>query len=311
MINNQAPGGFLQAPHSDIRLEVILADLLSGNMGMEDLVIESEGLFKRNYHHEIESCGEIAFGAGRKKKLRFVVNREGLYDQLPEDLFHEVSETTGVTDKYEMIQEMKEHRDLEKQTRLFFQPLEHEFYTQRVKLEIEEQKLLFETNNSVPGEIFDQLWQLPDLLDDHQKSKLGLLMPLIHTLTGKIDLLSFVFERITGDPVEIKKTVLEKYRADKNPILGDMQLSVDSTLGGSLGNLQTAYTISIFISNVENLAGYMPSGKQIVLHEFLCNLFMPLDAEIIFETAFTSDTATFVIESDTVSHGRLNYTTII
>ena len=311
MITHSQFSGFLQALHSDIRFEVILTDLLTENLDMDDVVIESGSLFKRNYHYDIESSSEIEYGVGRKKKLRFVVNREGIYDQLPEDLFHQLAETNNVTDKYEAIQEIKEHHDLEKQSRLFFQPIEQEFYTQRVKLEIEERKFLFETNDILPGEIFDHLWDLPEFLDDLQKSKLGLLMPVIHKLTGKNDLLSFVFESITGDPVEIRKTAPGKYGINENPRLGNTQLGADSILGGCLSGLQSAYTVVILVSDMENLLDYMPAGKKIILHKFLCDLFMPLDSEIIFETAFTKNTGTFLIENDSVFQGRLHYTTII
>ena len=311
MITDNAFSGFLQALQSDIRLEVIVADLLNENVDMDDLVIESASLFKRNYHYDIESTGEIEFGAGGKKKLRLVVNREGIYDQLPEDLFHQASDTGNTIDKVEAIQEIKEHRDLEKQSRLFFQPIEQEFYTQRVKLEIEERKFLFETNDVLPGEIFNDLWKLPAFLDEFQTSKLGLLMPVIHKLTGKRDLLSFVFESITGDPVEIKETAPQNYFIADHPVLGTTQLSIDSVLGGSVKSVQSSLTISIHISSIENLADYMPGGKRLVVYEFLCDLFMPFDAEIVFETAFTEDAENFLIDEDSAVRGRLNYTTII
>ena len=311
MIDYKEFSGFLQALQSDIRFEVVLADLLTEDLSMDDVVIESESLFKRNYHFDIESSGEVGYDSSRKKKLRFVVNREGIYDQLPEDLFHQVSETNNFSDKHEAIQEIKEHRDLEKHSRRFFQPIEHEFYNQRVKLEMEERKFLFETNHVLPGDIFNYLWDLPEFLDDLQKSKLGLLMPVINKLAGRKDLLPFIFESITGDPVEIRETVPRKHGINETPVLGNMQLSVDSILGGCLWDLQSAFTIIIFVSDVSNLLDYMPAGNKIILHEFLCDLFMPLDSEIIFETEFTKDSTTFLIEDDSVFQGRLNYTTII
>jgi hypothetical protein len=55
----------------------------------------------------------------------------------------------------------------------------------------------------------------------------------------------------------------------------------------------------------------MPGGRKMTVHEFLCNLFMPLDSEIVFETEFTKTPGAFFIENDTIFQGRLNYTTII
>lgn len=311
MITHDEISGCLQALPLDIRFEVILTDLITDNLSMDDITIESESLFKRNYHHDIESIGETEYGAGKKKKLCFSVNREGIYDQLPEDLFHQSSETKNIADKEESIQEIREHRGLEKNSRLFFQPIEQEFYIQRIRLEMEERKFLFETNHVLPGEIFNHLWDLPEFLDDLQKSKLGLLMPVIYKLTGKKYLFPFLFESITGDPVEIRETPPEKYEITGAPLLGNMQLSLDSILDGNLTGLQSTFTIIIFISDLEKLTDYMPGGIKIIMHEFLSNLFMPLDSEIIFETDFTRSPTSFLIENESVFQGRLNYTTTI
>jgi hypothetical protein len=303
--------GYLQALGSDIRFEVILADLISENLSLDDIAIESESLFRRNYHRDIESTGEKEYGTNKKKKLCFAINREGIYDQLPEDLFHQVSDTKTVTDTEEAILEIREHNILEKNSRLFFQPIEQEFYSQRVKLEIEERKFLFETNHVLPGEIFDYLWELPEFLDDLQKSKLGLLMPVIYKLTGKKHLLPFLFESITGDPVEIRESFTDRYEINHSPVLGNTQLGLDSVLDGCLRGLQPAMTIVIFVSEMEKLPDYLRGGKKIVLHEYLCNLFMPLDVEIVFEINFTRTNPSFVIENESEFQWRLNYTTFI
>src|ERR1035438_835157 len=72
---------------SDIRLEVVLTDLVMDSLSLDDILIVSNSLFKRSYHHDIEKTVEVEYGLSKKKKLSIVVNREGMYDRLPEDLF--------------------------------------------------------------------------------------------------------------------------------------------------------------------------------------------------------------------------------
>ena len=303
--------GLLQEMQSDIRLEVILTDLIAESLSMEDVILVSNSLFKRNYHYDIESTSETEYGTTKKKKLCFVVNREGIYDQLPEDLIHQASDTAHDTDKEVTIREMKVQQEIEKQSRLFFLPFEHEFYRQRVKLEVEERKFLFETNNVLPGEIFDYLWDLPEFLDDLQKSKLGVLIPVLNKIVGNTELLAFIIESITGNNIEIRERAPGKFLLKDEPQLGEMQLSLNSILGGQVSGLQPGFTVVIFVSETELPADYMPGGKKIAVHEFLCNLLMPLDTDIVFEPDFSKASASFIIENDTSYLGRLNYTTII
>ena len=295
----------------DIRLEVILADLITEDQRLEDVLIGSDSLFKRNYHYDIESTSETVAGSGKKKKLSFVVNREGIYDRLPEDLFHQVSETKNTKDKEESLEEIKIQRELEKQCRLFFQPFEQEFYRQRLKLEVEERKFLFETNHILPGEVFNSLWNLPDFLDDLQKSKLGLLMPVLSKITGKTEMMTLIIEDLTGDKVEMRKTRPGKWKINNHPILGEMKLSLNSVLAGELTGLELGYKIVIYLSSTERLSDYMPGGKKIMVYEFLCDLLLPLDSEIIFETDLTNASFSFIIKKEESYSGRLNYTTTI
>ncbi|MFI5193412.1 MAG: hypothetical protein ACHQD7_05125 [Chitinophagales bacterium] len=308
------PGKYKEALRKlplDIRLEVILADLIAENGSMEDLLLVNNSLFKRNYHYDIENTSEVEFGITRKNKLCFTINREGLYDQLPEDLFHQAGTIKSNAGKEEAIQEIRAQQEIEKQSRLFFLPFEHEFYRQRVKLEVEERNFLFETNTVLPGGIFDYLWDLPAFLDDLQKSKLGILIPVLNKIAGKTDLIAYIMESITGDEVSIQKAPPAKFTIPDQPQLGDMQLGLTSILGGEVSGWQSGFSLVIFVSAAGSFSDYMPGGKKLAVHEFLCNLLMPLDTDLFFESDYSKVSNSFIAENDNSCLGRLNYTTVI
>lgn len=297
--------------NADIRLEVILADLIGNGLSMEDVVFVSNSLFKRNYHFDIEEIRETEYEITRKKKISFVVNREGIYDQLPEDLFHQPMDTLQVTDNAASIREIKIQENVENQCRLFFLPIEQEFYRQRVMLETAERHFLFQTNNVLPGEIFELLWELPSFLDDLQKSKLGVLMPVLHKISGNLPLATAVIESITADRISIDQRPAAQWTIPLQPSLGEMRLGDSSVMGGRLSDQQSSLVLTIFVSSMEEGADYLPGGRRLAIHEFLCNLLMPLEAEIIFETDFSATEVSFVLENDSSFLGRLNYTTTI
>jgi hypothetical protein len=300
----------LQQIQTDIRLEVILAELIEDGLGQDEFTVVSSSLFKRNYHRDIEKTEETIYGPAKKKRLSFIVNREGIYDLLPQDLFHQPSDFTDSSNTERIIQEIQIQNELERAGRLFFMPIEQEYYLQRVKLETEERTYLFETNSDLPGEIFDDLWDFPDFLDLIQKSKLGVLMPVLNKIVGDIRLTSLIFNMITGDEI----TIVESPPLRKNiliePELGKMNLGIDSILAGEVCSTISSLTLQITVQP-ENLSDYLPGGKKIKIHEFLCNLLLPFEKIVLIDLDLSKSPIPFIAENETSFMGRLNFTTAI
>ncbi|MBS1948756.1 MAG: hypothetical protein JST47_13415 [Bacteroidetes bacterium] len=295
----------------DIRLEIILAELVSDSLSMDDISVINNSLFKRCYHRDIEKTEQVEYGHSKKKKLRFVVNRDGVYDKLPEDLFHQPTDTQKTFNKEKIIKEIKFQDELEQSARQFFNPFEQEFYRLRVKLETEEKKFLFDTNGDLHTELIDSLWDFPDFFDSLQKSKLCLLMPVVNKIAGDMELISFVVSAISGDEVEICRSLPRKHILKDGPVLGNTALGKDSILDGELFSTMESFNIKIFLQKLDNLTDYMPEGQKMKLLEFLCNLFMPIENDTRFELDFSKTALSFVVENEMPYFGRLNYTTVI
>ena len=195
----------------DCRLEVLLAALLKDDLSIDNVVVMNDSLFKRNYHRDIEDVREIEFEQSRKKKLLFLVNRDGIYDQVPQDLFHQPPELGMTPGKEAVLTEIRNQQNVEKDTRRFFLPIEQEMYRQRIMLALEEQEFAGVSTIDQEDNIFTDLWDLPDLFDNTQKNKLGLLMPLLHKITGNKALIPFILEHITGYKVSLETTAPIKY----------------------------------------------------------------------------------------------------
>ncbi len=301
----------LQQLQLDIRLEVILADLLAGTLELDDILIINNSLFKRNYHNDIEKIEEVEYGLNKKTKLCFVVNRDGIYDALPEDLLHQPADSFNYTDKERIIKEMKVQNELEKSAKSFLLPYEQEFYWQRIKLELEERKFLFETNSNISGDLFNYLWSLPDFLDNVQKSKIGILMPVLNSIVGDWILTKFIIESLTGDEVELMYTAPICSYLNEECSLGSSRLGVDSLLGGKVMDMQSSVTIKIYLRNIQTLSDYMPDGKKMQLYQYLSAMFIPFENDIIYELEFSKNEGYLLLDTETSYLGRLNYTTII
>ena len=295
----------VQQMQADIRLEVLLAEMLADDAALDDIVVMSNSLFKRNFHRDIEKTGEIQFGQSNKRKLYFLVNREGIYDRLPEDLFHQPIDADGRSDKDAVISDMKTQEEIEKSSRLFFLPIEQEFYRQRLRIESEEKSFLADASSSL-----NELWNLPAALDDAQRSKLCTFMPVLNKVTGNLALTAFLLEHIYGSPIEITESDARTQKLREAPLLQESRLGIDTVLGGKVASLQSSITVKVFIPDLINLSDYMPGGEKLRQIELLCSLFIPWERDIVYEPAL-ADTVPFIAEEEPSYFGILNYTTTI
>lgn len=287
----------------DIKLEVLLAELIRDKLSLDDIVVMNNSLFKRNFHREIENIGEIEYDYSRKKKLLFLVNRDGIYDALPQDLFHQSPELGQNAGKDSVIAEIRNQEKIEKDTRTFFLPIEQEFYRQRVTLALDEQEFAAADGSS-------DLWDLPDWLDEKQTGKLAFLMPLLHKLTGNRSVIPYILEYCTGHKIQLCTSAPVKHEVQDPALLGAIRLGIDTTLDGLIPALQPATTIRISLTEDDPILECMPGGAMARLFEYLAHLLLPLETDIIIEWDLPEKND-FTIDHPAANTARLDYTTVI
>jgi type VI secretion system protein ImpH len=295
----------------DIRVEVVLAEMLADNVQLDDIEITSNSVFFRNFHYDIEKVEDAEYVSSRKKRLRFVVNRDGLYDSLPEDVIHQSGERQPYFEKDKMMQEIKLQQQREQAARTYFLPYEQEFFRLRVKLEWEERRFMFANSGHVDTSVLGKLWEFSEVFDDEQKSKLGALMPAMHQLAGKKELCSFLATQITGDEVEIKDghKLWSDYSGE--PKLGEATLGNGFFLGGQYQSMEPMDTWNIKVKDTSRLTDYMPGGKKAQMHQFLSNLMTPLENDVQMELDLRKEQGGFVLDDQQETFSHLGYETYI
>ncbi len=71
----------------DLRAEVLVNDLIVRGISVNDLFVKPVGLFRRRFDKDIHSVEQVDLKDGQRAQI-LRLNREGLYDGLPENLFH-------------------------------------------------------------------------------------------------------------------------------------------------------------------------------------------------------------------------------
>lgn len=293
----------------DVRMEVILMNLIQGGLNADEIEIVSSSLFKRRFHHDIEQVSVVYNRTSKREKLRVELNRDGLYDLLPENLFHQPPENATNRNFESELADIKFQQDKENECRLFFMPIEQEFYRLRLEVEAVERQYCFGSNTVAATSAFQQFWQFPDFFNPSKRAWMFLIMPVIHQIAGNTEFAAKIITIITGDKVTVQQVSAFDYSLPAEPVLGDIQLGVDSLLGGMTGSFQQENILFLEVSDVQQLADYMAGGRQERVLQFLIGLLFPFDRDVRFEPLLSLADQDFVLMEENTWDGRLNYST--
>ncbi len=304
----------LQTLPGDLRVEVAVADLLEDGVGLENLLFCPVGTFRRGFQRDIGEVELAEIGTKKTPVLRLEINRDGLYDTLPEGVFHQPTSDKPARTAREVAQEVKLQREREAAARLFFLPFEQEFYRERVYLELEERRYLFDAEYADGDDLFTQFWGLPPFLDAHQTTSLAHLLPFAHQVVGDLARTQECLEIILGDPVHIETVEPARLPLPGEVRLGSATLGVNTIIGDTYTDTLPATRMTVRPTTSERLVAYLPGGRGLKVLDFLSQYLFPAESELekTVELTLPPDAGGFVFALTEDAHaGRLDYTTYL
>jgi len=296
----------------DLYAEVVIASLIEqGKVDPEKLYIRPKGTFYRNYRADLEKI-EVLEDKNTEQISVFVdINREGLYDMLPEGVFHKNLEKSQHIDTQETTQELKMHQEEEKNARKLFLPLEQMFYRQRIAIEIEEQKSLIGLSEAIVDELIHNFWNIPLPLSHYQSLCLAYMLPMLHQIVGNWDLTKQCLEILLQQPVSITRGT---YQAEQ------VQLSENALGAFTLGNsfmLQDLLTpeLTILVIRVgplmnDKITDFLRDGRKKAYLNLLASYFIPATLDWKIDIIADPEHEMFRL-GDISEKGLLNYTTVL
>ncbi len=295
----------LISTYKNLKAEVFVAEILeSSNLDFSDIHIFNKSTFSRSYRRDVIDFKLDAY-SDENDKLKLNLARNGIYDTLPEAIFHEqVKEVNKIP--YKKI--TQKHKEEEKDARYFFAPLENEFFVQKVCIEQKERDLINEYINLENSFLID-FWGLSKDTPVEYTLKLLKLLPFVHNISSKPDLTALCLEKIIEEKVNIQKTLEPYHNEDtiksNNSILGvDFVLELDDSQV-----LYPVYEINIGPVKRENIYKFVTNGVASEIINVFCDYFIPLDIETRINIKYSEKEGTFKL--DELDNPRLSLTTII
>ncbi|MFC4212428.1 type VI secretion system baseplate subunit TssG [Pedobacter lithocola] len=279
---------------TDYKAVVIGADLVErGEVDIENIELMPIGGDKRAFSKDLNE-GYYYYSNNRSvSRYRLEVNRESLYDMLPEGLFHSPPKGSSSLDEEGMIQDIIDRRAEEKDARLFFSPFDLELNHIRLISEIYENRLDKRTTYNELNQIFQLGWHEFNLLNKEQSIIWMHLLPEINQKRNDLVFISNVLSALFNLPFllqdvthQVKPVTIEKEHLF---ILGQGSLGIDSIIGQNFIPENDRLLVEIGPASAHEVISLMPGKHQRKILDMALDYLIPVDTEI--EISFVHSSA--------------------
>ncbi|SFM71914.1 Type VI secretion, VasB, ImpH, VC_A0111 [Chitinophaga sp. YR627] len=274
---------------TDFKATVKVAELLeNGIIGTDQVAVLPVGPQRSAYAKDIHGYQTGYSDSLLKERLIVEINREGLYDMLPEGLFHVAPVRSSGLSEVEMMADVQLRRNEEKDARKFFMPFETELNHLRILLEWYENRLDKKTAYHDLSMIFGAEWDEFNLLDNDQRIIWMHLLPAIQQRRNDTvfmgDLLSVLFDipvRVSVNPAAIiQMAVADDMRCK---VGNGAALGADMVIGNSFVSEGEEMKISIGPAASEKLLAFLPGKRYAKLIDIVTAYLVPIETTVHVE----------------------------
>jgi type VI secretion system protein ImpH len=270
---------------TDFKAVTLAAELIEqGDIAADSVVILPLGPKKRAYAKEISSINNYNSVYRNRQMLVININREGLYDMLPEGLFHQSPASSVMITEEAMIKDIVTRREEEKQARLFFAPFETELYHIRTVVELYESRLDKKSDYDELVNIFLKEWREFKCFSNQQMVILMHVLPVIHeqrnNLTFISNVLSIMFKGNFELHYEIKNAAPSSNETEHLATkLGAGVLGVNF-IAGQLFEPEEELIMTIGPVTASQMLNYLPGTRNAEALDVLLSYFIPLQTTV-------------------------------
>lgn len=267
--------------HLPFKAEAVCASLMESGLDYTDIVTSYLGTFKKVFSSDI-SHFEIEEGLG--KKVNMFLNRNSIYDVLPEGLFHQSRGINSINSVSDAVAEHKRYKEEERDARKFFAPVEQAMFQFSLLAELEECKIRSTIYQGQFSEAFCNFWNIDPALPTAYRNRMLDLMPYASFIKCNKEATLTSLEYILDTKIVFEsgyKSTSSNKKALKD--LNQIRLGIDSQLGNSLEESFPCWTF--FLSNIKEKDLYLYIEGQ-PLNDILVRfteIFLPFYVDVEFQ----------------------------
>ncbi len=188
----------------NLKAEVV-ASLLT-DLGVNKTSVQSNytSSFNRSYRKDVYN----ADFNNENGVLDLSISRNGLYDMLPEGLFHpEIVENENKISVKNLLASHKKQKEEEAQARLFFKPFENHIFQFLIQIEDKEKNLI--NNSHEFRSFFKQFWGMDSWIKDKQFIFMLQILPYTKNIKGNINRITQLLSHHLQKEITHKRSWME------------------------------------------------------------------------------------------------------
>lgn len=295
----------------DLKAEMLVSVLMEEQSGIPEIRAVFEGQHKRVWSQDID-CATVNSQEKGDDILYIHLNRDGIYDLLPEALFHGMQPDEAESGE-EMARESRKLKAEEKEARLFFQPFENEIFLMGVQLSMMENHLYRNIYNELFAGMIPQFWKIKDGLPEKFVTKLKKLLPAAYLVCGDMELTSQCLEYVLNEKVRVISSVKEPDNIEERTAgsgIGSI-LGTDSVLGIHACGFISSLTFMIGpVTGHENI-NLIENGSMERFLDCFYGYFIPFEIDVSTEFVFSAEESIFTLNEEKDKSSYLAYNSVI
>lgn len=270
--------------YSTFKCETFCAELINNGIPFSSINIQLNGSARKRFSEDIEMIEPETGPNGEDiQKITVRVNRDGLYDLLPEGLFHLPAAGTGNTGIAENRTHHRKLKEEEKTARKFFQPFEQEFMHYACQVELLERAT---TQSILSGDVlnsFNTILDIPQGLPAQTGPVLAQLMPWAYWIKSSASATAAALKLLLRKPVTLHRQNNPMHRdATAAYNTTNLELGSNFVLNAYCNDPVLEWTYNIHDIEPAEMALYTAQQPYHRLLAFFTEVFIPVEVEVTF-----------------------------
>ena len=298
---------------TDFKAEAVAVNLLKYHRSVSNIFIERIGINDRAYLKDIKSISSHYLGFD-EEVLSIKTYREGIYDYLPEGIFHPPSLNTSRKNVESVVKEIRKQKKVEDDARKFFRPFELEIFFTEISALLKEYDFDLASETDSLLNIFSELWPIIKMLDKQNAYIFLHVLPFFHNIRGDKKWFERCMTAFLKVPVEITFTPNEIDRMkedDSSILLGNSRLGVTYIASGKHMDGERNWIVNIGPIPYDEMKNYIPGHPFRKVLQALYDYCLPVSVDVEENFITEKKDYSFVLEDDQRNTNRLGYSTFL